>query len=218
MSSPPNGDGLSSSPERIHIIGRDGSPVHARNSSPTHARNPSNDIERAHSNSPTLARHSPSISRPHHNPLDPDVRERQRTMDADMALHLSRARRSSVSSSPTLPTPFHHSDLHSPRDVLERDHYQHEDMFPTFSLQEERDLESARRGPAEMDAVTGLPEEDEPTSYARVPSPDLGLAHLALSQGHEPTLIAGSRTRLPTSHSPEPDATETGLPLYQPPV
>ncbi|VDB96598.1 unnamed protein product [Peniophora sp. CBMAI 1063] len=213
MSSPPNGDGIiSSSPQSIRIVGRDGSPVHARNSSPTNTRN--NDIERAHSNSPTLARHSPSISRAHHNPLDPDVRERQRTMDADMAMHLSRARRSSVSSSPTLPTPFHHADIHTPRDVLEREHYQHEDMFPTFSLQEERDLESAKRGPAEMDAVTGLPEEDEPTSYERVPSPDLGLARLALSQGHEPTLLAGSRPR----QSPEPDTTETGLPLYQPPV
>ena len=129
MSSPPNGDGpISTSPQPIRIVGRDGSPAHARNSSPTNTRNPSNDIERAHSNSPTLARHSPTISRAHHNPLDPDVRERQRTMDADMAMHLSRARRSSVSSSPTLPTPFHHSDLHTPRDVLEREHYQHEQM------------------------------------------------------------------------------------------
>lgn len=38
------------------------------------------------------SRHSPNLTRPHLNPLDPDVRERQRTMDADMAIQLSRVR------------------------------------------------------------------------------------------------------------------------------
>ena len=38
------------------------------------------------------SRHSPNLTRSHLNPLDPDVRERQRTMDADMAIQLSRVR------------------------------------------------------------------------------------------------------------------------------
>ena len=43
------------------------------------------------------SKHSPTISRSHMNPLDPDVRERQRTMDADMAMQLSRVRSATIS-------------------------------------------------------------------------------------------------------------------------
>lgn len=42
------------------------------------------------------SRHSPNLTRPHLNPLDPDVRERQRTMDADMAIQLSRVRSATI--------------------------------------------------------------------------------------------------------------------------
>ena len=42
------------------------------------------------------SRHSPNLTRPHLNPLDPDVRERQRTMDADMAMQLSRVRSATI--------------------------------------------------------------------------------------------------------------------------
>lgn len=42
-------------------------------------------------------RHSPTLGRPHLNPLDPEVRERQRTMDADMAIQLSRVRSATIS-------------------------------------------------------------------------------------------------------------------------
>lgn len=43
------------------------------------------------------SRHSPNLTRSHLNPLDPDVRERQRTMDADMAMQLSRVRSATIS-------------------------------------------------------------------------------------------------------------------------
>ena len=42
------------------------------------------------------SRHSQNLTRSHQNPLDPDVRERQRTMDADMAMHLSRVRSATI--------------------------------------------------------------------------------------------------------------------------
>lgn len=42
------------------------------------------------------SKHSPTLSRSHANPLDPDVRERQRTMDADMAIQLSRVRSATI--------------------------------------------------------------------------------------------------------------------------
>jgi len=43
------------------------------------------------------SRHSPTLSRSQMNPLDPDVRERQRTMDVDMAIQLSRVRSATIS-------------------------------------------------------------------------------------------------------------------------
>ena len=42
------------------------------------------------------SRHSPNLTRPYLNPLDPEVRERQRTMDADMAMQLSRVRSATI--------------------------------------------------------------------------------------------------------------------------
>lgn len=48
-------------------------------------------------------KHSPTLSRSHMNPLDPDVRERQRTMDADMAIQLSRVRSATISQRSPVP-------------------------------------------------------------------------------------------------------------------
>ncbi|KAG6866110.1 hypothetical protein C0991_008418 [Blastosporella zonata] len=72
-------------------------------------------IRRRSSNASDLTphlRHSPTISRP----LDPEARERQRTMDVDMAMHLSRARREtgSVGSPEISPLPerMEEEDIH----------------------------------------------------------------------------------------------------------
>lgn len=87
--SSPNNDGtmLSSSPISIRGV----SPTHRRSASPSEA-----------SDLTTLARHSPTRGRSF-DPNDPQVRERQRTMDVDMAIHLSRARRESVHTGPISP-------------------------------------------------------------------------------------------------------------------
>jgi magnesium transporter len=221
MSSPP-GDALPTSPMSIRIAHRDGSPAHRRGSSP---RDPSPTVQRNRSGSenhergesPTLVRHSPSVARANYNPLDPEVRERQRTLDADMAMHLSRARRSSVSSSPVMQTSFHeHDHRQVPHDLLQHEHLHHEDLFPTFSLQEERDLESARRGPEDVDDVTGLL-HDESTVFHRSPSPEIGgLPHL--SQAHDPALLAGPQSFYHPAAAASHDISETGLPMYQPPA
>ncbi|ETW77015.1 hypothetical protein HETIRDRAFT_454434 [Heterobasidion irregulare TC 32-1] len=85
MSFPQDIPNASSSPRSL-IADRDGSP--------TRCRNASVDGDRA-----SHVRYSPTLTRGY-NPLDPDVRERQRTLDVDMALYLSLARRESISASP----------------------------------------------------------------------------------------------------------------------
>lgn len=74
----------------------------------------------------TRPRHSPIITRPF-DFNDPQVRERQRTMDVDMALQISRARRESI----------HHSP-HSPIFDLGQGQLATE---PCYSLPEEREVE-----------------------------------------------------------------------------
>ncbi|KAH9010427.1 hypothetical protein EDB85DRAFT_2050758 [Lactarius pseudohatsudake] len=68
---------MSSSPRSVHS---------GHDSSPTRYRSSSRD-----SDAEVTARRSPTISH-HFNPMNPDARERQRTLDVDMALYLSRAR------------------------------------------------------------------------------------------------------------------------------
>jgi magnesium transporter len=89
--------------------------------SPVRRRTNSNDSRDRHSDSEhpgrrdtnafiaasLAARHSPTLVRSF-DPNDPDVRERQRTMDVDMAMQLSRARRETVGS---VTSPF---DSHPP--------------------------------------------------------------------------------------------------------
>ncbi|CAK5275278.1 unnamed protein product [Mycena citricolor] len=109
MSSPPGDEDApvfvaSSSPISI----RGGSPVRRRTTSVSHSES---DVARS--------RHSPTISRSV-DPNDPLARERQRTMDVDMAMQLSRARRE------TLPDTTSDS------------------TFPALSPQEQREIDMAR--------------------------------------------------------------------------
>src|SRR6266404_7225787 len=177
---------VSSSPRSIH----DGSPT----------RYVSSSID---GDAEVTARRSPSMSRAF-DPMDPDARERQRTLDVDMALHLSRARQGSVSVSPVI----------SPLAVCERDdvepgaHRHHEEStFPTLFPQEERELEIAR-------GATPRPaRSDEP--YRRALTPDdlrLGLemgVH-RLSQNHEFHHLLGTTLGSTEHHY------DGMLPLYQP--
>ncbi|OBZ70149.1 hypothetical protein A0H81_09725 [Grifola frondosa] len=109
---------VSSSPR----IRADHSPVRLRQSTGSD----SNDLS-------PRARLSPTLSRSY-NPNDPDVRERQRTMDADMAIQLSRARGNTVSISPVVTSPL---PLGSPS----ADGHLH---FPNLSLAEQHELDAAR--------------------------------------------------------------------------
>ena len=182
-------DPISSSPRSIHSD-CDGSPTRRYRSSSLD------------SDSEATARRSPTLSRSF-NPMDPDARERQRTLDVDMALHLSRARQSSVSVSP-VNSPLTIREVDEPEPDTHRHH--EESTFPTLFPHEERELEIARGGTPPHTRSDG--------PYRRVLSPDdlrLGLEmghHLA--QHHEPHLLGSLGG---TEHH-----FDSGLPLYQPSV
>src|ERR1700744_4510225 len=116
MSSPP-GDGpvLSSSPTSMRGV------------SPVRRRESEIDVY-----DPTRPRLSPALARTF-DPNDPEVRERQRTMDVDMAMQLSRARRETISTSPGV-SPYEISSAHPHADP----------NFPSLSLSEQHDLDIAR--------------------------------------------------------------------------
>jgi len=87
---------LSSSPLSIRVPSH--SPVRHRTSSTHDADTDIEGLSRS-----IVPRHSPTLSRSHANPLDPDVRERQRAMDADMAIQLSRVRSATISQRSPVP-------------------------------------------------------------------------------------------------------------------
>ncbi|KAI0265969.1 hypothetical protein BC834DRAFT_824319, partial [Gloeopeniophorella convolvens] len=167
MSFPPTDGPLSTSPRSIHGD-HDGSP--------TRFRSPSVD-----SDANVAVRRSPTLSRSF-NPMDPDARERQRTLDVDMAMHLSRARRESISVSPVAsPLTIREHDARGPEA-----HVHHEDAtFPGFSLQEEQELSIARG------EILHQPNHSE--AYQRTPTPDdlrlnMDMGH-HLAQTHDTALL-----------------------------
>ena len=131
--------------------------------------------------------------------MDPDVRERQRTLDVDLAIHLSRARQGSVSVSPEASPPVLRE--HDDREPEIRPHHE-ETTFPNLFLQEEREMEIARGEPPHQ-----LHVDDH--YQGRLTPNDLrhDLHHLA--GPHESHLLG-------SVHAPHQfDGT---LPLYQPPA
>ncbi|KAG7447515.1 cora-domain-containing protein [Guyanagaster necrorhizus] len=175
MSSPPNDiPVLSTSPASV----QGGSPVRCRdNVSPSDDR----------------PRHSPTLARSF-DPNDPQVVERQRTMDVDMAMHLSRARRETIISSPVLSpyeTPAPQDSSFQPISVL--------------SPNEENEINIAR-GDAEADNAG----EDAATTRRQPSFVDLrGHVH----QSHDPSLLVS----LDTNFEPhdDPPSSAFGLPTYQ---
>ncbi len=130
---------------------------------------------------------SPTLTRSF-NPNDPDVRERQRTMDADMAMHLSRARSNTlVVSSPISPSP--------PGKPVELD----DPNFPRLSLQEEHSLKFARSGGHHTSA------DEHGEHYHHGLASEAHLNHL--SAAHEPALLV--------SLGAQEQDDIGGLPLYQ---
>lgn len=188
MSSPPHDAAvLSSSPISIH------------NNSPTRRRSGSSEDFSGIAN---RARHSPTRVRPSFDPNDPQVRERQRTMDVDLAMQLSRARRETLHMSPTTPvTPYDptHPRPHPPQPSLEH-------SFPNLSVlppHPEHDAEAIPEMSLEDVA------SDDNSSPQRQPSID-NLQHL--NQTHDPTLLVS----LAQSHVNEDrEVLNYGLPTYQ---
>ncbi|KAF8656048.1 hypothetical protein AX16_002784 [Volvariella volvacea WC 439] len=186
MSSPSNTDGPStvtpSSPVPI-------SPARRRSTSPS-----------GHSDITSRPRHSPTIARSF-DPNDPQARERQRTMDVDMAMHLSRARRETLSITPTV-TPHDHIQS-SPEMMFQ--------PGPSISPHLERNVGLG-------DAPTPVPEDEEEEHGGLregqlIPTDDVQQAQMPLID---------TRAGSPTIHLGNPDdATPSlfgGLPTYQPNV
>lgn len=133
--------------------------------------------------SPTLARS--------YNPNDPDVRERQRAMDVDMAIHLSRARSNTVvGGTPEVTSPS------PPRPPIRLD----DEHFGGLSMQEEQDLNIAKGVGLQGDI------DEQPEHFHPGPASEMHLNHL--SSGHEPTLLV--------SLSGQEQDDTGGLPMYQP--
>ncbi|KAI0638525.1 hypothetical protein C8Q77DRAFT_1048494, partial [Trametes polyzona] len=186
MASPPDNSSIlngsiSSSPRQIRT---DHSPVRHRQSSGSEINEPS-----------SRPRLSPTLSRSY-NPNDPDARERQRTMDADMAMQLSRARSGTVvMPSPVTPPPLspiaHRASVDEPH-------------FPALSLQEQQAIEEAR-GTAQLQADTAHVEQYQHPG----PTPGHELLSNHLSAGHDPGLLVSLD---PPYHE---DTTMGGLPMYQ---
>ncbi|KAI0832765.1 hypothetical protein BC628DRAFT_1305652, partial [Trametes gibbosa] len=186
MASPPdtssilNGS-ISSSPRQIKT---DHSPVRHRQNSGSEINEPS-----------SRPRLSPTLSRSY-NPNDPDARERQRTMDADMAMQLSRARSGTiVISSPVTPPSL--SPIAS-RPSIDEPH------FPTLSLQEQQAIDAARGAPQLQTDLEHVEQYQRPG-----PTPGHDLLSNHLSAGHDPGLLVSLD---PPYHE---DSTMGGLPMYQ---
>lgn len=135
---------------------------------------------------------SPALPRTY-DPNDPEVRERQRTMDVDMAMQLSRARRETISVSAGV-SPYETSPVHSHT----------EPNFTSLSLSEQHDLDIARGDrphPVDHDDVG-----DTLNMHARVPH---------LHQAHDPSLVVSLGP--PSTHVDQDDtlASLSGLPTYQ---
>ncbi len=190
MASPPDNSpilngSISSSPRAVRT---DHSPIRRRQSV-------GSEINEA-SSRPRL---SPTLSRTY-NPNDPDARERQRTMDADMAMQLSRARSGTVGMpSPIAPIPTHPS----PRRMSEENQLFQEHHFPILSLQEQQAIDEAM-GTGQLHVDLERPEQ-----YQH-PGP-IGQELLTnhLSSGHDPALLVSLDAPYVE------DSTLGGLPMYQ---
>jgi magnesium transporter len=169
---------LSTSPPSVRGV----SPIRRRGDRDTSS--PTGSIE------PTLrARGSPTLTRSV-DPNDPDARERQRTMDVDMALHLSRARRETVvhPSSP-FDGPRAGSDL----------------PFGSFSAVEQHDFQLARgEEPVDHDTIHG--------GHVTAPGSVMGLRS---NESQDPSLFVAIEGQYALPDRRDPSSSIPCLPRYQ---
>jgi magnesium transporter len=150
--------------------------------------------------------HGATSSSPRHSPTLPrsfdadDARERQRTMDVDMAIHLSRARRETISMSPDF-SPLRHR---STRAAEVQDDFEPEERHRI-----DDDDEDKIHVPH-----TVLTDDEDNTLPSPTPSRiDLATLH-HLNHGHDPTLLASSLPRGNPSPGNAPQAPlPEGMPL-----
>ncbi|GAW00791.1 manganese resistance protein mnr2 [Lentinula edodes] len=176
-----SGGVLSSSP----VSTRGGSPVRRKGSSSISV----DDSENRPRLSPTLARSF--------DPNDPQVRERQQTLDMDMAMQLSKARRDTITTSPTT---THQEIQAESQDVVAQ---------AGLSPREQRDIDIAQ-GPS-MEEIDDL----ESIITKRQPSP-VDLRDL-LPQSHDPSLLVSLNDAVhPSADRDDPSTSAYGvLPTYQ---
>ncbi|KAJ3929251.1 MAG: hypothetical protein NXY57DRAFT_923542 [Lentinula lateritia] len=176
-----SGGVLSSSP----VSTRGGSPVRRKGSSSISV----DDSENRPRLSPTLARSF--------DPNDPQVRERQQTLDMDMAMQLSKARRDTITTSPTT---THQEIQAESQDVVTQ---------AGLSPREQRDIDIAQ-GPS-MEEIDDL----ESIINTRQPSP-VDLRDL-LPQSHDPSLLVSLNGAVhPSADRDDPSTSAYGvLPTYQ---
>ncbi len=178
------------------------SPISIRGNSPARRRSGSsedfNDLS-------SRARHSPTRVRSSFDPNDPQVRERQRTMDVDMAMQLSRARRETLHMSPTTPaTPYDptHPLPHPPQPPLEHG-------FPGLSVLPPHPEHEAEEVPEmSLDDIVS----DETSIPRHQPSID-NLQHL--NQTHDPSLLVSLAQSGPPLPNEDRSVLNYGLPTYQ---
>lgn len=165
------------------------SPVSTRGVSPARRRGSSSvSVDESSENRPRL---SPTLARSY-DPHDPQVRERQQTLDMDMAMHLSKARRDTANISPTIP----HKEMQSET--------QESAAQAALSSREQREIDIAQ-GPEETDDLESI-------RTKRPHSVDL---RDLLPQSHDPSLLVSlNGVQHPSVDDPSASAFGT-LPTYQ---
>ncbi|KAH8830973.1 manganese resistance protein MNR2 [Flagelloscypha sp. PMI_526] len=165
-------------------------------------------------------RHSPTLARPI-DPNDPAYQERQRTMDVDMALHLSRARRPTIS----VGSPIMSGSPPQHLQVREMDH-----GMSSLSSKERYDLDLAR-GDIDEDALDlgdspleGL-QDDRGERMLNHPGSSQMLMNMDIRGPQDPLLLVTNTSSLPAGAHPDhqappldshsPPISHLGLPTYQ---
>lgn len=169
---------LSSSPVSTGTV----SPVHRRGSSSVSGDDSSDNRPRL---SPTLARS--------YDPNDTRSRERQQTLDMDMAMHLSKARRDTANISPITT----HEEI--------QPELQENAAQATLSSGEQHEIDMAQ-GPEETDDLESI-------RTKRPPSP-MDLRDL-LPQSHDPSLLVSLNGVRHPVDDPTTSSTFGALPTYQ---
>ncbi|KAJ3573693.1 hypothetical protein NP233_g2265 [Leucocoprinus birnbaumii] len=170
------------------------SPISIPRTSPTRRRSRSPDEL---SDITSRAKHSPTVGARSFDPNDPQVRERQRTMDVDMAIHLSRARRETLSTGPVSPYESIKPHTLPSRSSPER-------TFPNLSglsPHPEHDTES----------IPGMA-DDNPLVVHHEPSIS-NIQHL--HQAHDPSLLVSLAPSTPPNVPDAAAISNFGLPIYQ---